>query len=288
MFCLNVNAQKVIPLYTGNIPNQLPCLVKESIPKTGEVDSVTIPTLTIFRPEKQNVNKAAVIIMPGGGYDHLAMEAEGYEVARAFNKIGIVAFVLKYRLPALNNCFINKQFVPLQDAQRAIAVIRTGAKKWNINPNNIGLMGFSAGGHLAATLLTRYDKSIIEDKNTNLRPDWAVLAYPVISMADSLGKTGSKKSLIGLDADEETKKYFSANQQVKQNTPPCFIFQAQNDNVVSVKHSVLFFEALNANRVNAEIHILQKGGHGFGLHNKETKEDWFSAMTNWLLANNWL
>ncbi|PYF75200.1 alpha/beta hydrolase [Pedobacter nutrimenti] len=287
-FCfsgLSLNAQQVIPLYNGQIPGNLSCGVTERVPVKGEVAGVTVPTLTVFVAEKTDPLKGAVLIIPGGGYDHLAMTHEGFDVAKAYNAKGITAFVLKYRLPSESQCFADKKLVPLMDAQQAMVIIRSRAKEWNIDPQNVGVNGFSAGGHLAATLLTRYNMNLTADKNANLKPNWGVLGYPVISMADSLGKSGTKKNLIGMEASATEKEYFSAERHVDAATPFCFIFQAQDDRTVSVQHSLLFYQALLKNKVPSELHIFPKGGHGFGLHNKSTSESWFEQMIQWLLSN---
>ncbi|MBT2563135.1 alpha/beta hydrolase [Pedobacter sp. ISL-68] len=282
----DIKAQQVVDLYNGDVPGNI-CHVTETKLKNNEVGQVTKPTMTVFIPQKQNDKKAAVLIMPGGGYDHLAIDKEGFQVAKAFNTVGIVAFVLKYRLPSVSDCFKDKQFVAFQDAEQAMMLIRKQAGKFNIDPENVGVIGFSAGGHLAAMLLTNYQVNLIEDKQTNLKPSWGILAYPVISMADSLGKTGTKKNLIGLDAAEKIKQYFSADLRVNAETPKCFVFQAQDDPVVSVQHSLIFYEALVRNKVPAQLHIYQNGGHGFGLHNKTTTLNWFDEALLWLTNNNY-
>jgi acetyl esterase/lipase len=188
-------AQTVIPLYK-NIPNSIPSTLKEITDSTsvrGKVSHVVTPTLTAYLPEKSKANGAAVIICPGGGYAYLVVNHEGKDVAQEFAKRGIAAFVLKYRLPN-DLIMINREIGPLQDAQQAIKMIRDHAAEWNINPAKVGIMGFSAGGHVASTLSTHYKISVIENQsNTNLRPDFSLLIYPVISFRDSILHKGSKK-----------------------------------------------------------------------------------------------
>ena len=213
------------------------------------------------------------------------MEHEGSAVTKTFNEKGVAAFVLKYRLPA-DSTVNNKEIVPLQDAERAIQLVREKAKEWNINPDKIGIMGFSAGGHLASTLGTHYNMIVIDNlKNINLRPDFMILVYPVISFADSLAHMGSRENLIGKNANAEKIKLYSNELQVTTQTPPAFLIHAGDDKTVKVENSILFFEALQKNKVPSEMHIYEKGGHGFGLHNSTTKDEWFDTAINWMLTN---
>ncbi|PZP51892.1 MAG: alpha/beta hydrolase [Pseudopedobacter saltans] len=287
IFSFQVMAQKTVPLYP-TVPNlKSTCDKKERIPVTGEVADVIEPTLTEFIPDKLNETKAAVLILPGGGYTHLAMEKEGFAVARKFNELGIAAFVLKYRMP-LSSCFENSSFAPLQDAQQALLMIRQQAVHFGIDPNNVGVTGFSAGGHLASTLLTHADTSLVDNKGISLLPSWGVLGYPVIDMSITYSHRGSRDNLLGKNPSQETIDYFSSQKRVTKTTPPCFIFLAQDDKVVKPINSIEFYEAMIQNDVKGELHITEKGGHGFGLNNKTTKEDWFATLTDWLQQNNWL
>lgn len=279
------NAQTVIPLYNGIIPNNKPTASPELNMGNGRIAGVTNPTLTVYLPEKRDSFQSAVIICPGGGYARLATEHEGHEVAKTFNMKGIAAFVLKYRIPADSN-MNNKEIVPLQDAERAIQLVREKAIEWNINPDKIGIMGFSAGGHLASTAGTHFNDVVIENtKNISLRPDFMILGYPVISFADSLAHMGSRDNLIGKNASQDKIKLFSNELQVTSKTPPTFLVHAADDKTVKVANSILFFEALLKNNVAAEIHIYQRGGHGFGLHNATTKDNWFETAINWMISN---
>ena len=279
------NAQTIIPLYDGIIPNNKLVTKSEINKGNGRIAGVTIPTLTVYLPEKKDSFLTAVIICPGGGYAGLAMEHEGSAVAKTFNEKGVAAFVLKYRLPA-DSTVNNKEIVPLQDAERAIQLVREKAKEWNINPDKIGIMGFSAGGHLASTLGTHYNMIVIDNlKNINLRPDFMILVYPVISFADSLAHMGSRENLIGKNANAEKIKLYSNELQVTTQTPPAFLIHAGDDKTVKVENSILFFEALQKNKVPSEMHIYEKGGHGFGLHNSTTKDEWFDTAINWMLTN---
>lgn len=278
-------AQKEIPLYTQNIPNNIPCDKKENQINGTRVDSVTVPTLTIFLPDNCDSFKTAIIICPGGGYAGLAIGHEGFDVARELNKAGIAAFVLKYRLPN-DACMENKSIVPLQDAQRAIQLVREKANEWNINENKVGVMGFSAGGHLASTLATHFNNAVIANsKNISLRPDFAILVYPVISFADSLTHWGSRNNLVGKNPTAGQIIFFSNELQITPQTPPTFLVHAADDKTVKVENSLYFFQNLKKNKVPAEMHIYEKGGHGFGMYNRTTKELWLPTAINWMQSN---
>lgn len=286
-------AQEVMALYPGAIPGakatpvgykEIPALQDGKI--TG-LSKVFFPELRIFRPAKDKVNGTAVIICPGGGYAHLAISHEGDEVARRFAEKGITAVVLKYRLPD-DAIMENKSLAPLQDAQQAIYVLRKNAAAWGIDPARIGIMGFSAGGHLAGSLTVHYnDQQIQNTEKLNLRPDFSILIYPVISFGAST-HTGSVHNLIGKDASAEKRDYFSNELHVTPETPRTFLVHANDDTTVPVENSILFNQALHKNGVPVETHLYQAGGHGFGLHNRTTAEDWFVSLENWLVENKFL
>lgn len=285
-----LRAQENVLLYPGAIPGSKPTPVdfKEVIEdgKDGilRVSKVSQPTLSVFLPAKEKATGAAVIICPGGGYGILAIGHEGYDVAKRFNEIGVAAFVLKYRLPD-NAIMLDKSFGPLQDAQQAIYELRKHAAKWNINPSKIGIMGFSAGGHLAASLTVHYGDVKIENKEKlDLRPDFSVLIYPVISFRAS-PHTGSAKNLAGPNATEAQKDYFSNEKYVNAQTPLTFLVHANDDQTVPVENSVVFNQALVKAGVKSEMHLYQGGGHGFGLNNKTTADQWFDRLVNWMKAN---
>lgn len=286
MLMSSVHSQTIIPLYKGVIPNSKSCSVVEVTAPLGRVSGVTVPVMYAYLPEKPDSVKGAVIICPGGGYGRLAIDHEGHEVAKNYNKQGIAAFVLKYRLPIDTACVESTETVALMDAQQAIKIVRDRAAEFNINPNNVGIMGFSAGGHLASSLGTHYSVSLIPNKeNTNLRPDFMVLGYPVISFTDSLAHKGSRENMLGKKASKEKIELYSNELQVTANTPPTFLIHAADDKSVKVENSLEFFLALKRNKVAAEIHILQKGGHGFGLHNKDEPGNWLEWVYVWLKAN---
>jgi dienelactone hydrolase len=280
-------AQQHIPLYSDNIPNSKDCsLVEERLPN-GRVLHVTKPELIVFYPQQQDSFKAAAIICPGGGYQRLAIDHEGYDVAKALNKIGIVAFVLKYRLPN-DTCVTNKKMVPLQDVQQAMYWVKVHSKEYGINENNIGIMGFSAGGHLAAMLSTHYNYTAMPfAKDSLLRPAFAALIYPVITMNDSLAHSGSKERLIGKNAVQSDVDFYSCEKNVTTKTPPTFLVLAADDKTVNPENSILYYTALRKQKVATEIHIYQNGGHGFGM-NLPNNDSWTNRFQKWLLLNNFI
>ncbi len=273
-----------MPLYTGPVPNSTNAANKEQSVTSDNVtriSGVSIPSLTVFIPE--HTNGRAVIICPGGGYARLAFDKEGTRVATELNKWGIVAFVLKYRLP--NDTFnIDKSTAPLQDAQQAIRLVRKNAATWGIDKNKIGIMGFSAGGHLASTAATHFSFKA-DPTNTDtisVRPDFAILLYPVISFDSSIYHKGAKINLIGNNASADKIRFYSNELQVTPQTPPVFIVHAGDDGTVPVENSVRFYQAFIKNKVAVEMHLYPKGGHGFGMYNKTTNDNWMDRLQNWL------
>jgi acetyl esterase/lipase len=283
-------AQVIIPLYE-KVPNSKPSVNREkSVTTDGilRISNVSVPTLSMYTASSEAPGGTAVIICPGGGYGILAASHEGSDVAKLFTQWGITAFVLKYRLPD-DSIMIDKSIGPLQDAQRAIQLLRENADKWNIDPHKIGIMGFSAGGHLAATASTHFNKAVIDNPNNiSLRPDFSILAYPVISLTDSLAHIGSRNNLIGKNLSPEKIKEYSNELQVTNQTPPAFLVHASDDKAVKPGNSISYYEALLKNNVSAELHLYQKGGHGFGLNNKTTDDKWMERLKNWLRSNKYL
>ncbi|KUJ63589.1 1,4-beta-xylanase [Flavobacteriaceae bacterium CRH] len=281
---------QVLPLWKV-IPQEIkaPDYKEKEILQDGKVQStslVSIPTLSVFLPSGIKQNQTAVIILPGGGYQHLAIDKEGTKVAQWFNSFGIVAFVLKYRLPS-DLIMTNKTVGPLQDAQEAIRVVRQNAAKWNIDPNKIGIMGFSAGGHLASTLATHYDDRVYETSSkVSARPDFSLLIYPVISMQNDVTHKGSQVSLLGENASQQDIDSFSNEKKVTAQTPPAFLVHATDDGAVLPENSIDYYLALKNNKVVAELHLYENGGHGFGLGVKDTSKFWTKACEEWLKSNN--
>ncbi len=283
-------AQYEIRLYQNEIPNSTGASDEEEITFNQQVDSliskVSNPTLKVFLPHNDKTNNTAVIICPGGGYHVLLIEREGNDIAKAFNEAGVAAFVLKYRLPS-DKTMKDKTIGPLQDAQKAIQVVREHSGEWHVAPDKIGIMGFSAGGHLAATAGTHFEETLIDNKKgTSLRPDFMILIYPVISFTDSIGHIGSRNNLLGKLPSKEQILYFSNERHVCSNTPPTFITQGDNDTVVSVYNSLNFYKALNENSVPAALHIYSKAGHGY--LKRPPFEEWFGRCLYWMNSNGWL
>lgn len=282
-------AQDVIPLW-DNIPNAIeaPDYVEETTyhknKEVNGVNRVSTPTLTIFLADKNTSNGSSVIICPGGGYTHLSINKEGYKVAKWLNSIGVSAFVLKNRLPT-DVTMKDKSIGPLQDAQEAIRMVRRNAKKWNLDASKVGIMGFSAGGHLASTASTHYNDKVYESDETSARPDFSVLIYPVISMEDGITHNGSKVNLLGKIASASVIDKYSNEKQVDADTPPTFLIHSTDDTVVPVENSINYYLALKENKVPAELHIYEDGGHGFGLGRFGTHLNWPNAFKSWLVAN---
>ena len=279
VFALSASAQQqplpiqdgqVIPLWAGPAPGAL-----------GTEDR-DIPAITVFLPRNTTPNTPAVIVCPGGGYTNLASNHEGRQVASYFNSMGVAAFVLRYRLgPRYHHP------IELGDAQRAIRLLRSHAAEWRLDPGRIGIMGFSAGGHLAMTASTRFDAgnaaaSDVVDRSGS-RPDFTILGYPVISLVEAWTHQGSRNSLLGNNADPELAKSLSGEQMVNKETPPTFIFHTNADTAVPAENSVYYYLALRKAGIPAEMHIFEKGPHGVGLANDDPAlSEWSRLLANWL------
>lgn len=282
-----IQQPRVIPLYESTIPNSKSVPDKEYSDYTDDnrliIHKVSRPTLSIFLPPKEKATGTAVIICPGGGYSVLAFAHEGTDVAERFNQSGIAAFVLKYRIPD-DSTMVNKEIGPLQDAQRAIQVVRSRAKEWGINPKKIGIMGFSAGGHLASTAGTHFEKDYLDNPDhVNLRPDFMVLVYPVISFQPPNGHMGSAHNLLGPDPSQAKMNEYSNELQVTDKTPPSFLVHAKDDGAVPYVNSTLFDEALKQHHIPEEIYLYEKGGHGFGMKNPTSTVLWMDLCIPWIL-----
>jgi acetyl esterase/lipase len=286
MAAINAFGQQVVPLYEGKIPNSIESPNKEHEMSGPYLVKVSQPTLTIYRPPAGSANGTAVIVCPGGGYTGLTIKMEGYDVAERLNVLGITAFVLKYRSPD-DSTMVDKTIGPLQDAQKAIMMVKSHAREWHIDTTKVGIIGFSAGGHLAASTGTHFNKSFIDNpSNINLRPNFMILVYPVISFTDSIGHKGSRIALIGKDPSIKELTYFSNELQVTANTPPTFLIHAGDDATVSVKNSIAFYLALQKNKVPVGMHIFPTGQHGFFF--EPAHSSWFDYCSKWLQENGWV
>lgn len=257
-----------ISLWPDGMPNSNGLTGTEEDLEGGRVANVVNPSIAVYRPEKPN--GMAIIMCPGGGYARLAMGHEGHDMAAWFTTQGITYIVLKYRMP-------NGHYeVPLSDAEQAIRIVRQHAAEWNINPHRIGIMGASAGGHLAASLATLYSSQ-------ETRPDFQVLFYPVISMKEGVTHAGSRVNLIGEKPSAELEKKYSLEQQVNAQTPQAFIMLSSDDGAVPPANSLGYYEALLKNHVPATLHAYPIGGHGWGFRDNFTyKRQWTGELEKWL------
>ena len=261
---------QVIPLWPGGAPGAL------------GTDARDIPAITVYLPRTVAPNTPAVVVCPGGGYGALASNHEGRQVASYLNSLGVAAFVLRYRLgPRYHHP------IELGDAQRAIRLVRSHASDWRIDPSRIGIMGFSAGGHLAMTASTLFDAGTPTAADPmdrlNSRPDFAVLGYPVISMTEEWTHKGSRRNLLGDNPDPELAKTLSGERAVTRVTPPTFLFQTNEDAAVPAENAVHYYLALRKAGVPAELHVFEKGPHGVGLANDDPAlSAWSSLLANWL------
>jgi acetyl esterase/lipase len=272
--CLSVcpsYGQEVIALYEdGKIP--------DAVAASDEVGEKA-PNLTVFLPA--NPAGEAVVICPGGGYGGLAINHEGYDVAKRFNENGIAAFVLKYRLPD-SRLSTRPHLSPVQDLQKAIDVVRSRAGEWKIDPERVGIIGFSAGGHLASTGGTHFDRPYIQAQSGSVRPDFMILIYPVITSDAAFTHGGSIRNLLGENPPAELLREFSNEKQITKETPPAFLVHSADDEAVPVKNSLVFAEALAKNGVPFEMHIFPAGKHGYGMNNSTTDTEWFPLCVNWI------
>jgi acetyl esterase/lipase len=280
---LSCKAQQVITLYPGTAPYALPVVDNETAEKSTSgnqrffVSNVTRPTLTVYLPKKSNTSGTAIIVCPGGGYNRLSIEDGGYEAAKVLAEAGIAAFVLKYRTQR-DSAYTDYSKVPLADLEQATDIVYSNAAKWHIDTTRIGILGFSAGGHLTTMAATSFEKR---------KPAFTILAYPIISFMDSLtSKTsGSRGNLLGKGISQEIKIKYSPELHVTHATPPAFIIHAEDDKTSLVGNSITYYNALLANTVPAQLILYKKGGHGFALYNKEEDKYWMPDAIKWLSLN---
>ncbi len=277
-----------MPLWTGEIPNNRKTNEVEARDSSDiiRISNVQIPDITVYLPAKRYATGQAVVICPGGGYVRLAYDLEGLDIAKWLNSKGIAAIVLKYRLPISDNNIVGYKS-PLLDVKRAIRMVRYYASEWNIDKNKIGVMGFSAGGHLASTLGTHFDYGDSNASNEidkmSSRPDFMVLGYPVITFTKPFMHRGSRDALLGENPDSSLINFYSNELQVKEGTPPTFIVHADDDGTVPVENSLVFYEALRQKKIPVEMHIYPEGGHGFGLAlGRGHLESWTDRCIDWL------
>lgn len=277
-----------IPLWEGTPPLQKEMDLKETSVREGilRIANVQNPTIEVYLPTKQIATGKAVLIFPGGGYGILAYDWEGTDFAKWLNAQGIAGIVVKYRLPKSESLTDPKE-VPLLDAQRAMRLARHHAAEWSIDPAKIGVMGFSAGGHLASTISTQYKHEVDRTKDAidalSARPDFSILVYPVISFRDASAHSGSRNALIGENASQELIDRFSGELNVNAETPPTFLVHAQDDAGVPIENSFLYYKALHQNKVKASLHIYPTGSHGFGFGlGKGSLDGWRDVLLGWM------
>jgi len=286
-----IQAQNItLPLWNGTPPLQKEMDLKEEVVSEGivRIGNVQIPTIEVYLPAKQIATGQAVVIFPGGGYGILAYDWEGTDFAKWLNSQGIAGIVVKYRLPKSASLTDPKE-VPLMDAQRAIRLVRQNASGWNIDPTKVGIMGFSAGGHLASTLSTQYSHNVDRTMDAidalSARPDFSILAYPVITFVNPAIHSGSMKALLGDNDTDDLKKRFSAELNVTEETPPTFLVHAGDDTGVPVENSLLYYAALRTKRVATSLHVYPNGGHGFAFGlGKGPVENWRNVLLDWMEA----
>ena len=288
LLIVKIKAQPIIlNVWNGKIPGSIEAtrFIEDTVRiENGKIRIAKVinPTITIYFPEKGKSNGTAVIICPGGGYGRLSMDNEGSDIAGWLNQNGITGIILKYRLPN-DTIMKDKTIGPLQDLQEAVRLVRRRASEWKIDPGKIGVIGFSAGGHLASTLSTRFNEKVYDSDSTSARPDFVILGYPVITMSELNTHVGSRRNLLGKSPDPVLIDYFSNELHVFKHTPPTFIFQAEDDKTVPVQNSIDYYTALKNKGIAAELHIYPKGGHGFGLAKKGgTESSWPEACIKWL------
>jgi len=254
----------------------------ETVGNGGRLSMIEIPQYWVSLPEKEKATGAAVVIFPGGGYSILAMEHEGHAYAKWLNERGIAGIVVKYRVGG----GLGYQYpVPFLDARRAIRTVRANAEQWNIKPDHIGVMGSSAGGHLASLCATSFNDTLENETSDAIdklsaRPDFAILCYPVITMTE-IGHSGSRKNLAGENASPELLEKLSTEKAVTKNTPPTFLLTTSDDGV-DCRNSMLFAAACRENKVPVSLHMFEKGGHGYGLKGKGNLATWPDLLDAWL------
>ena len=257
---LGLNAQHWFSLNNQHINNSL------------TFDSIAAPALQVFEPAKELKNGVGILVIPGGGYRGLAWSGEGPAIARAFNSLGLTCFVLKYRLPNIKS-MPDFSEVPFTDAQAALNWIKQRAQQYHLDTAKIGVIGFSAGGHLAATLGNRHRGNLA----------FQILVYPVISMQNGIAHEGSRTALIGADASQKLKDFYSAELQINTNTPPTYITHTGDDKVVAVQNSINMYQALLKQHISTELHLYPEGNHGF--IKKLPVNDWLVPMSKFLERN---
>ncbi|WP_414534320.1 pectin acetylesterase PaeX [Dickeya chrysanthemi] len=286
-------AETTFPIWPqGEAPGAITSSVQQQVVERSKdpawpdraVTGIRSPEITVYVPD--NPNGTALLITPGGSYQRVVLDKEGSDLAPYFTQQGYTLFVMTYRMPADGHQ--EGADAPLADAQRAIRTLRSHAAQWRIDPQRIGIMGFSAGGHVAASLGTRFAQTVYpaqdEIDHVSARPDFMVLMYPVISMQENIAHAGSRKALMGSHPSEAQIERYSAEKQVSAQTPPTFLVHAIDDPSVSVDNSLVMLSALRENKIPAEIHLFEQGKHGFGIRGTVglPAAAWPQLLNNWI------
>lgn len=288
-----IKADKEILIWGDNVPGpkiegiaeRVEYRKNPNLPIDRAIYSVSVPRMEMFVPKAEKRTKTAVIVCPGGGYNGIVVDKEGYSTAKWLNSIGVTAFVLKYRLKEYGYPW------PIADLQQAIRVVRTRADEFGVAADKIGVAGFSAGGHLASSGSVHWQHDFLKDApaTDNLRPDFSILAYPVISFQPEIGHNGSKINMLGENPDQKMVDMLSNELHIDAKTPPAFLFHAQDDKVVPVENSILYYQAMVKADVNGQLHIFSKGGHGFATApTNESLSIWMKLCENWLKNSGFL
>lgn len=285
----SISSADWLPLWPGEAPGgSKPVTLKESVGEGGRLSDIAIPQYEVHQPEPGKRSGTAVVILPGGGYTILAMDHEGRDYAKWLNDQGITAVIAKYRVSGKDDA--GYQFpVPLLDARRAIRVTRSKAAEWGVDPAKVGVMGSSAGGHLASMCATMAEESFAgegadEIDKLSCRPDFAILVYPVIAMGEPWGHGGSARRLLGAKPAADLTRRVSTEKRVNGQTPPCFLVHAADDGGVPVRNSLEFAARCAENKVPVVCHVFSQGGHGFGMRGKGDSSAWQDRLADWLVS----
>ena len=274
--------QKTYSLYSKEAPNTRTLLAKDGIGEGGRITEVAVPQLTVYRPQNKNSNGKAILICPGGGYKIIAIQHEGHQIARWYSERGYTAAVLKYRLPE-EELLTESWEVPLMDAEEGMRFLRKHASKWGYAEDKIGVLGFSAGGHLASSVSVHHHPT--NGKVPSSKPNFSILVYPVISMDTTITHQGSRQNLLGEKLNTEWENYFSNEKQVNGDTPPAFLVHSWDDGGVPAENSIRYAKALHRYEIPVELHLFQKGGHGYGRGNYEQHGNaaaWLELSDRWI------
>jgi acetyl esterase/lipase len=293
---LRAQSPLVLPLYTGAPVGGVPLTEEPEhiVQKPGDpisrVDHVRMPDIKVYLPAKEKATGAAVVICPGGGYGILAIDHEGNDIAKALNEVGVAGIVCKYRVSG-KRPGLYLWPIPLLDARQAMRLTRQHAAEWNLDPQKIGVMGFSAGGHLASCIATLTEVPLAGEDATLFNAkqhhaNFAGLIYPVIAMGEAYGHAGSRKNLLGANPDAQVLDWCTTNRHVSKQTPPSFLVSTSDDSGVPCRNSIEFYLAMRANGVKGELHIWEKGGHGYGIipSRGDVAVEWMPRFQKWLVG----